>query len=51
VPVIALELLDRRVAVLVANTPGVLAIKSAITTTPIVFTTAGDPVQMGLVAR
>jgi ABC-type uncharacterized transport system substrate-binding protein len=50
VPVIALELLDRRVAVLVANTPGVLAIKSAITTTPIVFTTAGDPVQMGLVA-
>src|SRR5262245_1275239 len=40
VPVIALELLDRRVAVLVANTPGVLAIKSAITTTPIVFTTA-----------
>jgi putative tryptophan/tyrosine transport system substrate-binding protein len=50
VPVIALELLDRRVAVLVANTPGVLAIKSAITTTPIVFTTAGDPVQIGLVA-
>jgi putative tryptophan/tyrosine transport system substrate-binding protein len=28
----------------------VLAIKSAITTTPIVFTTAGDPVQIGLVA-
>src|SRR5512132_4024140 len=50
VPVIALELLDRRVAVLVANTPGVLAIKSAITTTPIVFTTASDPVQIGLVA-
>jgi putative tryptophan/tyrosine transport system substrate-binding protein len=50
VPLIALELLDRRVAVLVANTPGVLAIKSAITTTPIVFTTAGDPVQIGLVA-
>jgi putative tryptophan/tyrosine transport system substrate-binding protein len=50
VPIIALELLDRRVAVLVANTPGVLAIKSAITTTPIVFTTAGDPVQIGLVA-
>src|ERR1700757_5436850 len=44
VPVIALELVDRRVAVLVANTPGVLAIKAAVTTTPIVFTTAGDPV-------
>jgi ABC-type uncharacterized transport system substrate-binding protein len=50
VPVIALELVDRRVAVLVANTPGVLAIKAAIMTTPIVFTTAGDPVQIGLVA-
>jgi putative tryptophan/tyrosine transport system substrate-binding protein len=50
VPVIALELVDRRVAVLVANTPGVLAVKAAITTTPIVFTTAADPVQIGLVA-
>ena len=49
-PVIALELIDPRVAVLVANTPGVLSIKEAITTTPIVFTTAGDPVQIGLVA-
>jgi putative ABC transport system substrate-binding protein len=49
VPLIALELVDRRVAVLVANTPGVLAVKAAITTTPIVFTTAGDPVQIGLV--
>jgi putative ABC transport system substrate-binding protein len=50
VPVIALELIDRRVAVLVANTPGVLAVKAAITTTPIVFTTGSDPVQIGLVA-
>src|SRR5262249_47859305 len=50
VPVIALELVDRRVAVLVANPPGVLAVKAAITTTPIVFTTASDPVQIGLVA-
>jgi putative tryptophan/tyrosine transport system substrate-binding protein len=50
VPVIALELVDRRVAVLVANTPGVLAVKAAITTTPIIFTTASDPVQIGLVA-
>src|SRR5262245_45694559 len=50
VPVIALELVDRRVAVLVANTPGVLALKAAITMSPIVFTTASDPVQIGLVA-
>jgi putative tryptophan/tyrosine transport system substrate-binding protein len=50
VPMVALELVDRRVAVLVANTPGVLAVKAAILTTPIVFTTAGDPVQIGLVA-
>jgi len=35
---------------LVANTPGVLAVKAAITTTPIVFTTGSDPVQIGLVA-
>ena len=49
-PVIALELVGRQVAVIVANTPGVLALKAAITTTPIVFTTASDPVQIGLVA-
>ena len=35
---------------IVANTPGVLALKAAITTTPIVFTTGSDPVQIGLVA-
>jgi putative ABC transport system substrate-binding protein len=50
VPAMALELLGRQVAVIVANTPGVLAIKGAITTIPIVFTTGGDPVQIGLVA-
>jgi putative ABC transport system substrate-binding protein len=50
VPVIALELVSRGVAVIVANTPGALAIKSAVTTIPIVFTTALDPVQTGLVA-
>jgi len=50
VPVIALELVSRGVAVIVANSPGVLAIKSAVTTIPIVFTTSLDPVQMGLVA-
>src|SRR5499426_3327333 len=50
VPEIALELVGRQVAVIVANTPGVLALKAAITTTPIVFTTASDPVHIGLVA-
>ena len=50
VPAMAAELVDRRVAVIVANTPGVLAVKAAITMTPIVFTTGGDPMQMGLVA-
>jgi putative tryptophan/tyrosine transport system substrate-binding protein len=50
VPEIALELIGRQVAVIVANTPGVLALKAAITTTPIVFTTSADPVQIGLVA-
>ena len=50
VPAIALELVGRQVAVIVANTPGVLTLKAAITTTPIVFTTATDPVQIGLVA-
>jgi ABC-type uncharacterized transport system substrate-binding protein len=50
VPELALELVGRQVAVIVANTPGVLALKAAITTTPIVFTTSTDPVQIGLVA-
>jgi putative ABC transport system substrate-binding protein len=50
VPAMALELLGRPVAVIVANTPGVLAIKAAITTIPIVFTTPSDPVQIGLVS-
>jgi putative ABC transport system substrate-binding protein len=50
VPVMALELLvGRQVAVIVANMPGALVIKAAIKTIPIVFTAAGDPVQMGLV--
>jgi putative ABC transport system substrate-binding protein len=49
-PAMAADLVRRQVAVIVTNSPGVATTTTATTTIPIIFTTSGDPVELGWVA-
>src|SRR6266567_1190539 len=50
-PALVAALVERKVSVIAAtSTPAAAAAKAATTTVPIVFTTSGDPVQLGLVS-
>jgi putative ABC transport system substrate-binding protein len=50
-PALVADLIRQQVAVIVGNTPSVLAAKAATTTVPIMFVTGGEPVVDGLVAN